>query len=75
MVAAAWNIDELARRYAEFIAEFSRLAPKSADDVFRAQTTLVHEWRRRCGGSGRASTTCLRAVGIMTTVTSGPTVH
>jgi phenylacetic acid degradation operon negative regulatory protein len=46
MVAAAWSIDDLARRYAEFIAEFSRLAPRSADDVFRAQTTLVHEWRR-----------------------------
>lgn len=46
MVAAAWDIEELARRYAEFIAEFSRLSPRSADDVFRAQTRLVHEWRR-----------------------------
>jgi phenylacetic acid degradation operon negative regulatory protein len=46
MVAAAWDIEELARRYAGFIAEFGRLAPRSADDVFRAQTRLVHEWRR-----------------------------
>jgi phenylacetic acid degradation operon negative regulatory protein len=46
MVAAAWDLAELGRRYEEFIAEFSRLSPRAPDDVFRAQTRLVHGWRR-----------------------------
>jgi phenylacetic acid degradation operon negative regulatory protein len=46
MVIAAWDLDDLGLRYEGFIAEFSRLAPRTGDDVFRAQTRLVHEWRR-----------------------------
>jgi phenylacetic acid degradation operon negative regulatory protein len=46
MVAAAWDLNEVAERYHHFIAEFSSLAPTRPDDVLRAQTRLVHEWRR-----------------------------
>jgi phenylacetic acid degradation operon negative regulatory protein len=46
MVAAAWDLAEIERRYEEFIAEFSVLNPRSADDIFVAQIRLVHEWRR-----------------------------
>ncbi|WP_264081675.1 PaaX family transcriptional regulator [Gandjariella thermophila] len=46
MVAAAWHLDDVARRYDEFIEEFGRLRPRTPDDVLRAQTRLVHEWRR-----------------------------
>jgi phenylacetic acid degradation operon negative regulatory protein len=46
MVAAAWDLADLAARYGSFIAEFADLAPDTADAVLRAQTRLVHEWRR-----------------------------
>jgi phenylacetic acid degradation operon negative regulatory protein len=46
MVAAAWDLNDVAERYEHFIAEFSSLAPTDPDDVLRAQTRLVHEWRR-----------------------------
>jgi phenylacetic acid degradation operon negative regulatory protein len=46
MVAAAWDLAELAARYESFIAEFADLAPGAADALLRAQTRLVHEWRR-----------------------------
>jgi phenylacetic acid degradation operon negative regulatory protein len=46
MVAAAWDVGELAQRYREFITEFGGAAPRSPDDLFRSQTRLVHEWRR-----------------------------
>jgi phenylacetic acid degradation operon negative regulatory protein len=43
VVAAAWDLRELERRYAEFIGTFEAGA---CDDAFVAQTLLVHEWRR-----------------------------
>jgi phenylacetic acid degradation operon negative regulatory protein len=46
MVAAAWDLAEVADGYQRFITEFSDLAPTSPDAVLRAQTRLVHEWRR-----------------------------
>lgn len=46
MVAAAWDLAEIERRYEEFVAEFADLDPQSSDDVFAAQVRLVHEWRR-----------------------------
>ncbi len=46
MVAGAWNLTEVAERYDAFIAEFAGLEPSSPDEVLRAQTLLVHEWRR-----------------------------
>ncbi|HET9140066.1 PaaX family transcriptional regulator C-terminal domain-containing protein [Actinophytocola sp.] len=46
MVAAAWDLGAVAERYRQFIEEFRATRPRSRDDVFRAQTRLVHEWRR-----------------------------
>ncbi|HEY7592740.1 MAG TPA: PaaX family transcriptional regulator C-terminal domain-containing protein [Actinophytocola sp.] len=46
MVASAWNLAEVAERYDAFIAEFADLSPDTPDAVLRAQTLLVHEWRR-----------------------------
>lgn len=46
MVAAAWDLGDVERRYERFIDEFGRLAPRTPDAVLRAQTRLVHEWRR-----------------------------
>ncbi|HKN98363.1 MAG TPA: PaaX family transcriptional regulator C-terminal domain-containing protein [Pseudonocardiaceae bacterium] len=46
MVEAAWDLAEVAGCYERFIAEFAGLAPESPDGVLRAQTRLVHEWRR-----------------------------
>lgn len=46
MVAAAWDLAELAERYEGFIAEFDALTPETADGVLRAQIRLVQAWRR-----------------------------
>jgi phenylacetic acid degradation operon negative regulatory protein len=46
MVASAWQLTEVAERYDAFIAEFAALSPDTPDGVLRAQTLLVHEWRR-----------------------------
>lgn len=46
MVASAWNLTEVAARYEAFIRDFTALDPTSPDAILRAQTLLVHEWRR-----------------------------
>jgi phenylacetic acid degradation operon negative regulatory protein len=46
MVARAWDLPELERRYDEFLAGFSALSPETPAEVFTEQTRLVHEWRR-----------------------------
>lgn len=46
MVGRAWDLTELENRYEEFIDEFTGLNPPAGDPVLRAQTRLVHEWRR-----------------------------
>jgi phenylacetic acid degradation operon negative regulatory protein len=45
-VADAWDLDEVADRYREFAARFGRLRPRTPEAVFRAQTELVHTWRK-----------------------------
>lgn len=46
MVARAWDLTDLENRYEEFVDEFAGLHPSAGDPVLRAQTWLVHEWRR-----------------------------
>jgi phenylacetic acid degradation operon negative regulatory protein len=46
VVAEAWDLDAVAEAYRTFIARFARLRPGSPEATFRAQTQLVHEWRR-----------------------------
>ncbi len=46
MVAGAWDLRGLERRYREFVAEFETVAPADGDEALCAQTRLVHEWRR-----------------------------
>jgi phenylacetic acid degradation operon negative regulatory protein len=46
MVTSAWDLAEVAARYDSFIDEFRTLTPTTPDAVLRAQTMLVHEWRR-----------------------------
>jgi phenylacetic acid degradation operon negative regulatory protein len=46
VVADAWDLDEVATRYREFAARFGRLKPRTPEAVFRAQTELVHTWRK-----------------------------
>jgi phenylacetic acid degradation operon negative regulatory protein len=46
VVAEAWDLDSVAQAYREFIDVFARLRPKAPEATFRAQTQLVHEWRK-----------------------------
>lgn len=46
VVADAWDVGDVADRYREFISRFGRLRPKSPEDTFRAQTEMVHTWRK-----------------------------
>jgi phenylacetic acid degradation operon negative regulatory protein len=46
VVAEAWDLDALADAYRAFITRFSRMRPRGSEAEFRAQTLLVHEWRR-----------------------------
>jgi phenylacetic acid degradation operon negative regulatory protein len=46
LVAEAWNLDQVAAGYRQFIADFGRRRPRTPEAVFRAQTLLVHGWRR-----------------------------
>jgi phenylacetic acid degradation operon negative regulatory protein len=46
LIAEAWQLAEVAAGYRDFIADFGRLRPKAPEAVFRAQTLLVHHWRR-----------------------------
>ena len=46
VVAEAWDLDRVSEAYRDFIARFGRLRPSSPEAIFRAQTQLVHEWRR-----------------------------
>jgi phenylacetic acid degradation operon negative regulatory protein len=45
-IADAWDLAEVAERYREFIDRFGRLRPKTPEAAFRAQTELVHTWRK-----------------------------
>jgi phenylacetic acid degradation operon negative regulatory protein len=46
VVAEAWDLDAVSDAYRDFIARFGRLRPSTDEAVFRAQTELVHEWRK-----------------------------
>jgi phenylacetic acid degradation operon negative regulatory protein len=46
MVERAWDLADVAARYQSFVDEFTGMTPTSPDEVLRAQTLLVHEWRR-----------------------------
>jgi phenylacetic acid degradation operon negative regulatory protein len=46
VMADAWDLDAVAEAYRGFVARFGRLRPSGAEATFRAQTLLVHEWRR-----------------------------
>jgi phenylacetic acid degradation operon negative regulatory protein len=46
MVERAWNLTDVGARYQDFVDEFTNLRPSTPDEVLRAQTLLVHEWRR-----------------------------
>lgn len=46
VIADAWDLDGVAEAYRDFIARFGRLRPRTPETVFRAQSLLVHEWRK-----------------------------
>jgi phenylacetic acid degradation operon negative regulatory protein len=46
LVARSWDLAALEQRYEDFIDEFTGLNPAAGEDALRAQTRLVHEWRR-----------------------------
>lgn len=46
VIADAWDLDGVADAYRGFISQFGRLRPKTPEAMFRAQTLLVHEWRK-----------------------------
>jgi phenylacetic acid degradation operon negative regulatory protein len=46
VVADAWDLDGVAERYREFVTRFGRLRAKTPEAAFRAQTELVHTWRK-----------------------------
>jgi len=46
VIADAWDLDAVAEAYRAFAARFGRLRPDGPEAAFRAQTLLVHEWRR-----------------------------
>jgi phenylacetic acid degradation operon negative regulatory protein len=46
IIRRAWDLDELAGRYAEFVSEFERRQPRSLPARFTSLVELVHAWRR-----------------------------
>ncbi|MGH2871494.1 MAG: PaaX family transcriptional regulator [Solirubrobacteraceae bacterium] len=46
LAADAWDLDAVRAQYETFVADFSRLRPSTPEACFRAQTLLVHAWRR-----------------------------
>jgi phenylacetic acid degradation operon negative regulatory protein len=46
VLSDAWDLDAVAERYREFVERFGRLRSKAPEAAFRAQTELVHTWRK-----------------------------
>jgi phenylacetic acid degradation operon negative regulatory protein len=46
VVAEAWDLEGVADAYRAFVARFGRVRPGSPEARFRAQTQMVHEWRK-----------------------------
>jgi phenylacetic acid degradation operon negative regulatory protein len=43
---AAWDLEAVADQYEQFYSRFRHSKPSSPAAIFRAQTELVHEWRK-----------------------------
>jgi len=46
IVRQAWDLDEVAQCYHDFVDHFESVHPHTAEDAFQAQIRLVQEWRR-----------------------------
>jgi phenylacetic acid degradation operon negative regulatory protein len=46
VVEQAWALDEVERRYRDFVEQVQRESARTPRDVFRAQVQLVQDWRR-----------------------------
>ena len=46
VVEQAWALDDVERRYRDFLSSVRAQSARSQQDVFRAQVSLVQEWRR-----------------------------
>jgi phenylacetic acid degradation operon negative regulatory protein len=46
LLEQAWDLTEVAAAYRAFIGRFGRSRPGTPAEVFKAQTELVHDWRR-----------------------------
>lgn len=46
LIADAWDLGRVADAYDGFVTQFGRLRPKTPEATFRAQTLLVHAWRK-----------------------------
>lgn len=46
VIAEAWDLDAVAESYRSFIDRYGRVRPSKPEDRFRAQTRLVHDWRK-----------------------------
>jgi phenylacetic acid degradation operon negative regulatory protein len=46
LVAAAWDLAGVREHYLDFIEDFARARPSTAEACFRMQTLLVHAWRK-----------------------------
>src|SRR3954462_7092837 len=46
VIADAWDLDAVGAAYRAFTTRFARMTPRGPEAVFRAQTLLVHEWRK-----------------------------
>jgi phenylacetic acid degradation operon negative regulatory protein len=46
VISEAWDLGTIAEHYRQFIADFGRARPASDQSTFRAQTAMVHAWRK-----------------------------
>jgi phenylacetic acid degradation operon negative regulatory protein len=46
VISEAWDLNTIARHYRQFLADFGRTRPTSPEAMFRAQTAMVHAWRK-----------------------------
>jgi phenylacetic acid degradation operon negative regulatory protein len=45
-IAEAWDLEGLSDAYRGFVTRYGRQRPRDGESVFRAQTELVHDWRK-----------------------------
>lgn len=46
VLSTAWDLEAIGEQYRAFIADFGRLRPAGGEAAFRAQTAMVHAWRK-----------------------------